>query len=308
MADVAVEQKYDGLKSDYESMGKIVWKRLRKRKPAVIGLFVLVIVVLTAIFAPLLSSFDPTKPDLNSKFAHPFTYNAAGKMLIFGGDNLGRDVFTRAVYGARVSLEVGVGAAGLSLLLGILIGAIAGYYGGWIDNILMRIVDIFLSMPSLLLMITVVAVFGPIMPKGTEIYLIVGVVGLLGWPGPARLVRGEFLSARERDFVEAAEALGSRDLRIIFKHILPNVMGPIIVSATLNISGAILTEATLSYLGLGIQPPTPSWGNMILDGQSYLRNAAWIVTFPGLLASLTTLSLYMLGDGLREALDPRLKQ
>jgi peptide/nickel transport system permease protein len=290
-----------------ETMSQIVWKRLRRRKPALIGLGVLVVIVLLAVFAPLVTSGNAEAPNLLFKFAKPLSRTADGHLLIFGGDNLGRDVFARSLYGARVSLEVGFLASGLSLVLGVIIGAVAGYYGGWIDNLLMRVVDIFLSIPSLLLMITIVAIYSSTIHKGQEIYLIIGVVGILGWPGPARLVRGEFLTLKERDFVEAAKALGSRDGRIIFRHILPNVLGPVIVSATLAVSGAILTEATLSYLGLGIQPPIPSWGNMIQDGQSYLRNAWWITTFPGALACLATLSLYMLGDGLREALDPRLK-
>jgi ABC-type dipeptide/oligopeptide/nickel transport system permease subunit len=293
--------------SDTESMARIVWKRLKRRKPALIGLGVLVAVILLAVLAPYIATANPEKPNLLFKFAKPFTHTADGHLMLFGADSLGRDVFARALYGARVSLKVGFLASGLSLVLGVVIGSIAGYYGGWVDNLLMRVVDIFLSIPQILLMITVVAIYGSLVPKGGEIYLIVGVVGILGWPGPARLVRGEFLSLKERDFVSAARALGARDKRIIFKHILPNVLGPVIVSATLSVSGAILTEATLSYLGLGIQPPVPSWGNMIQDGQQYMRNAWWITTFPGALACLTTLSLYMLGDGLREALDPKLK-
>jgi peptide/nickel transport system permease protein len=291
-----------------ESPLRIFWKRLRKRKPALFGLLVLALMVAITVAAPLVTSFDPEQPNLTYKFAPPLTRTEDGRIMLFGGDNLGRDVFTRSLYGARVSLLVGILASGLSMALGVLIGAVAGYYGGWLDNILMRLVDIFLSMPSVLLMITVVAIYGPAVPKGGEIWLIIAVVGILGWTGPARLVRGEFLALRERDFVQAARALGNKDGRIIFRHVLPNVIGPIIVSATLGVSSAILTEATLSYLGLGIQPPIPSWGNMIQSGQAYLRNAWWITTFPGLLASLTTLSLYMLGDGLREALDPKMKK
>ncbi len=287
---------------------QIFWRRLWRRKPAIIGLVLLALMITLSMAAPVFTSFDPEKIDLNQKFAPPLSRAASGQVMLFGGDSLGRDVFTRAIYGGQVSLKVGILAAGLGLLIGVGIGSVAGYYGGWIDNILMRLVDIFLSMPTVLLLITVVAIYGPLVPKGGEVYLIVVVVGLLGWPGPARLVRGEFLALKERDFVQAARSLGSRDPRIIFRHILPNVIGPIIVSATLAISGAILTEATLSYLGLGIQPPMPSWGNMILDGQAYLRNAWWVTTFPGLMACATTLALYSLGDGLREALDPRLKR
>lgn len=308
MAEPARSLKPDPMAPAVESPWGIFWKRLRRRKPALLGLAILGLILGLTLAAPLLTSFDHEKPNLDLKFAPPMTRTESGQIMLFGGDNLGRDVFTRALYGSRVSLQVGVMASGLGLAIGVVLGAVAGYYGGWVDNILMRLVDIFLSMPSVLLLITVVAIYGSVVPKGGEIYLIVGVVGILGWPGPARLVRGEFLSLKERDFVQAARSLGSRDGRIIFRHILPNVLGPVIVSATLAISGAILTEATLSYLGLGIQPPMSSWGNMIMDGQAYLRNAWWITTFPGLMASSTTLALYMLGDGLREALDPKMKR
>lgn len=308
MAEPALMTAPDALAPAVESPLRIFWKRFRKRKPALVGLAVLLIMVFLAVAAPAVTSFDAEKPNLKYKFAEPLTRTKDGNTLWFGGDNLGRDVFTRAVYGARVSLKVGLLASALSLTIGVVIGALAGYYGGWVDNSLMRVVDIFLSIPSLLLLITVMAVYGPAVPKGGEVYLIVVILGILGWPGTARLVRGEFLSLKHRDFVEAARSLGSRDGRIIFLHILPNVIAPVIVSVTLSISGAIMSEATLSYLGLGIQPPIPSWGNMIQDGRDYMRNAWWIVTFPGLLAAFTTLSLYQMGDALREALDPKLKK
>ncbi|HYF75638.1 MAG TPA: ABC transporter permease [Symbiobacteriaceae bacterium] len=291
-----------------ESPMRIFWKRLRAHRPSMFSLVILFVIVLLAVLAPYVTVFDPEKVDLSLKFAPPFTRTADGHIMIFGGDNLGRDVFTRAWYGARVSLMVGFLAEGLGIVLGAILGAISGYYGGWVDTILMRIVDIFLSIPTLILLITVMAVYGPLVPKGGEKYLIVLVLGILGWQGTARLVRGEILSLKERDFVEAARGLGAKDRRIIFKHILPNVMAPIIVSVTLGVSGAILSEASLSYLGVGIQPPVPSWGNMIQSGQNYLRNAWWITAFPGAVLCLTTLALYMLGDGLREALDPRLKK
>ncbi|HWI65818.1 MAG TPA: ABC transporter permease [Symbiobacteriaceae bacterium] len=291
-----------------DSPWRIMWRRLRKRTPAMVGLALLVLVICLALFAPLFTSFNPELPNLDYKFAKPGFRTESGQVMIFGGDKLGRDIFTRALYGGRVSLRVGILAAGLSLSLGVVIGAISGYFGGWTDTIIMRVVDVFLSLPQVLILITLVSVLGPAVPKGGEIWLLMGVIGFLGWPGTARLVRGEILSLKERDYVEAARALGIKDMRILFRHIVPNVIGPIIVSGTLSIASAIISEATLSYLGLGIQPPIPSWGNMILDGQAYLRNAWWIVTFPGLLASMTTFSFYMLGDGLREALDPRLKK
>ncbi|HWI51876.1 MAG TPA: ABC transporter permease [Symbiobacteriaceae bacterium] len=291
-----------------ESPLRIFWRRLRRHRPSMFALVVLVVIILVAVFAPQVTSLDPEKVDLNYKFAAPMSRTTDGKIMFFGADNLGRDVFTRAIFGARVSLEVGFLAEGLGIFLGAILGAISGYYGKWIDTVLMRIVDIFLSVPTLILLITAMAVYGPMVPKGGELYLIVIVLGILGWPGTARIVRGEILSLKERDFVEAARGLGARDLRIIFKHIMPNVMAPIIVTATLGVSGAILSEASLSYLGVGIQPPLPSWGNMIQSGQGYLRNAWWITAFPGAVLCLCTLALYMLGDGLREALDPRLKK
>ena len=291
-----------------ESPLRIMWRRLRRRTPAMIGLGILLVMIALAVFAPQFTSFDPEKPAITYKFAPPMSKTDEGKTMIFGADSLGRDMYTRALFGARVSLKVGVVAASVSLLLGVTLGALAGYFGKWVDVVIMRTVDIFLSIPRLLLLITLVAVLGPLVPKGGEIWLLMSVIGFLGWPGTARLVRGEILSLRERDYVEAARALGLKDMRILFRHIVPNVIGPIIVAATLDIANAIISEATLSYLGLGIQPPTPSWGKMVSEGQSYLRNAWWIVTCPGLLASLTTFSFYMLGDGLREALDPRLKK
>jgi peptide/nickel transport system permease protein len=296
------------LASDTDSPLRIMWRRLRKRKPAMVGIVLLLIIVGMAVLAPYISKLDPETPNLDYKFATPGTRHESGQIMYFGADKLGRDIFTRALHGGRVSLEVGVVAAGLSLVLGVALGAISGYFGGWIDTLIMRIVDVFLSLPRVLLLITLMAVLGPAVPKGGEIWLLMGVIGFLGWPGAARLVRGEILSLKQRDYVEAARALGIKDMRILFRHIVPNVIGPIIVTATLSIADAIISEATLSYLGLGIQPPVASWGNMVLEGQSYLRNAWWIVTFPGLLASLTTFSFYMLGDGLREALDPRLKK
>jgi peptide/nickel transport system permease protein len=277
---------------------------IRQNKLAVIGLAFLGFIAGVAVLAPYLSRFDPGKPNLAYKYSPPLTTSPDGVML-FGGDNLGRDVFTRAIYGARASLEVGVLAYGLALCIGVAVGALSGFLGGTVDRLLMSVVDIFLSIPPLLLLITTVAVYEPWIPKGGELYVIVIVIGALSWPDSARLVRGEVLSLKERDYVQAARSLGSGNWRIVWRHILPNAMGPITVSATLGVSGAMLSEATLSYLGVGIRPPLPSWGNMILDGQSALRNAWWVATFPGLLLAATTYSLYMLGDGLRFLFDPK---
>lgn len=302
------EAQKHGLTVTVDSPLRIFWRRLSRRPPALVGLTLLLIIFALALVAPAVSPFDPAEQQLALRFAKPLTQAADGRTLWFGADNLGRDVLSRVLHGARVSLQVGFVAEGLSLLLGVVIGALAGFYGGKLDSFLMRAADIFLSVPDLLLLITVVAVFGPVVQKGREIYLLMVVLGVLGWPGAARLVRGEILAIRERDFVEAARALGAPDWRLILRHMLPNVVPPIIVSATLGVAGAILAEAALSYLGLGIQPPVPSWGNMIQDGQRYLRNAWWLATFPGLVTMCCTLCLYLVGDGLREALDPRLKK
>jgi peptide/nickel transport system permease protein len=215
---------------------------------------------------------------------------------------LGRDVLSRVIYGARISLLVGFVAMGIATLLGVLVGALAGYYGGWVDQVCMRLVDVMLCFPTLFLILAVIAVLGP------SIWNIMVVIGVTGWMGVARLVRAEFLSLREREFVVAARALGARDARLIWRHMFPNALVPVMVSATLGVAGAILTESALSFLGLGVQPPTPSWGNILTMGKDNLEIAWWLSVFPGLAILVTVMSYNLLGEGIREAIDPRLKE
>ncbi len=265
---------------------------MRKNKLAVFGLSVLAFFALVAIFAPVIAPYDPGEiiesDTLAPSFAHPF-----------GTDDLGRDIFSRAIFGARISLTVGLVAVTISILIGTFFGATAGYFGGWIDGIVMRFVDVMLSFPSIFLILTIQAMLTP------NIYNVMIVIGLTSWMGVARLVRGEYLKIRELQYVEAARAIGCSNIRIIFKHMLPNAQGPIIVAATLGMAGAILTESALSFLGMGVQPPMPSWGNMLMDAQAYMRDAPWMAIIPGLLILITVLSLYFVGEGLREALNPR---
>lgn len=295
---------------------KIFWKRFRKNKFAVGGLCVLTVLYLSAIFAPLLTFYDPAgEPDDVMMIDRPPTfrsyveYNMNGEEVVykpnfFGRDELGRDVFTRCLYAGRVSLTVGFVSVAIFITIGTLWGSIAGYYGGWIDNIMMRIVDAIMAMPTMLLLITVMALFKP------SIYNVMIVIGLTSWTGIARYVRAEFLSLKKRDFVEAARCIGAKNRRIIFRHILPNAVAPIIVAATMGIANAILLESTLSFFGLGVQPPTASWGNMLFNAQELntMVSAPWKAFYPGMLIFITVLSFNFFGDGLRDALDPRLKQ
>jgi len=267
-------------------------KKFLKNKLAVFGLVILVILVLMGVFAQIIAPFDPDEI-VESETLAPSIHH------FFGTDDLGRDIFSRSLYGARISLTVGIVAVTIAIIIGTLIGALAGYYGGVIDTLLMRFVDIMLAFPSIFLILAIQAMLTP------NIYNVMVVIGLTSWMGVARLVRGEFLRIRELQYVEAARAIGCSDLRIIIRHILPNAQAPVIVAGTLGMAGAILTESALSFLGLGVQPPMASWGNMLMDSQAYMRDAPWIATIPGLLIFITVLSLYFVGEGLREALDVR---
>jgi len=271
-------------------------RRYRRNRLAFVGAVVLLFLCAVALLTPALAPYQPQRQDLDRVSAAP----SADHLL--GTDKYGRDVFSRTLYGARISLLIGFVSVAISVTIGALVGAVAGYRRGWTDRILMRIVDVLLAFPRLILLLVLIAVFEP------SITLLVIVLGLTGWMGTARVVRSEVLSLREREFVLAARALGFRVPRILVRHILPNVMAPIIVAATLNIGNTIILEASLSFLGLGVQPPTASWGSIISDGRVALIQAWWVATFPGLAILGTVLCFNLVGDGLRDALDPRLRR
>lgn len=255
----------------------------------------MIIIILAAIFAPYITPYEFEQQNLLNALQPP------GSEYWLGTDRYGRDIFTRLLYGGRISLLVAFGSVLGAMIIGVTIGAIAGYYGGVIDAILMRFVDIVISIPSIFLLITIVSIFRP------SWVTLIFIFAITSWTGTARLVRGEFLSLRSREFVLASKTMGTKPYKIIFSHILPNAMGPIIVAATLLSGTVIIVEASLSYLGLGISPPTPTWGNMLQDAQSYtiLLTAPWYSIFPGVLILLTVLSLNFIGDGLRDALNPK---
>ena len=253
---------------------------------------------LGAVFAPIVATHDPLEMDLSSEA----TLRPPSAEHFFGTDNLGRDVFSRMVFGARISLSVGFIAVFISLVIGVFLGGISGYYGGWTDGITMRIVEIMYCFPTFFLIMMVLTFLGP------NIANVMIVIGLTSWAGLCRLVRAEFLTLRERDFVCSAKVQGVSDMRIIFRHILPNAMAPVYVSATLSVGGAILVESALSFLGLGVQIPTPSWGNILTAGKNYIDYAWWLTLFPGLAILITVLSFNLIGEGLREVLDPKLRE
>jgi peptide/nickel transport system permease protein len=272
------------------------WARLKRNRMAMTGLALVLGLFVISVCAPWLAPYDPLSINLQEVLMPPSPAH------YLGTDTLGRDVLSRIIYGSRVSLKVGFVAVGLATLIGLCIGALAGYYGGWVDSALMRLVDLMLCFPAFFLILAVIAVLEP------SIWNIMAVIGLTGWMGVARLVRAEFLSLREREFVTAARALGAGDTRLIIRHMLPNALAPVMVSATLGVAGAILTESALSFLGLGVQPPTPSWGNILTAGKDNIEIAWWLSVFPGLAILITVMSYNLLGEGIREAIDPRLKE
>jgi len=269
-------------------------ERFLAHKLAVASIVVILLMVLLCAFAPIVSPYDPDKTALLLIHEPPSLEHPMGT------DGIGRDLATRILYGGRVSLAVGVLAMAVAITLGTLIGGVAGYYGRWLDTILMRFVDMMFAFPSLFLLIIVSSLF-----RGMSVPAIILALGVLRWMTTARLVRATFLSLKQREFVEAARCVGASDARIVMRHLLPNSLAPIIVTATLGIASAIIAESTLSFLGLGIQPPTASWGNMLEDAQSDLERAPWTAIFPGLVIFFAVVSINFIGDGLRDALDPR---
>jgi peptide/nickel transport system permease protein len=279
----------------------VLLSRLARRRTALFGLVVVGLVFLTAVLAPLVSPFDPLEQDISQRLREPGWQDAQGRVHPLGTDHLGRDILARIIHGARIALVVGLSAVLISGVLGMVIGLVAGYFGGRVDDFFMRLADIQLAFPFILLAIAVIGVLGPSLRN------IIVVIGVSSWVIYARVVRGEVLSIREREFVQAAVALGGRDGRIIFRHVLPNTFTPWLVVATLDMARVIVIESALSFLGLGVQPPTPTWGGMLADGRVYLSTAWWLATFPGLAILVTVLGINLFGDGLRDTLDPRLK-
>jgi len=272
-----------------------MWRALRRNPRVVLGALVLAVLVLAAVFADQLSPYPPNRQNLRNSLSPP------GAEHLLGTDQFGRDVLSRIIHGGRVSLQVGFISVGIALLIGGLMGLLAGYYGGRLDSALMWIVDVLLALPAFLLALAIVAALGP------SLVNVMIAVGIAFIPVFARVTRAAVLTVREQDYVAAAQAAGSSDLRIMFKHVVPNALSPVIVQVTLALAGAILSAAGLSFLGLGAQPPTAEWGSMLSTARPFIRDAHWAVTFPGLAIVITVLALNMVGDGLRDALDPRRK-
>jgi peptide/nickel transport system permease protein len=272
----------------------VIGKRFSRNRLSVLGAIAILLLITISILAPFLAPYDPTSIDVHHVLSPPSEKHPLGT------DELGRDLLSRIMWGSRVSLKVGFVAVGISILIGIIIGAVAGFYGGMIDAILMRFVDIMLAFPTFFLILAVISILEQ------NIFTIMVVIGITSWMDVARLVRAEFLSLKEKDFVSAAKAVGASDKILIFKHILPNALSPVFVAATFGVAGAILIESGLSFLGLGVQPPDPSWGNILTAGKDNIEVAWWLSLFPGFAILTTVLSYNLVGEGLRDALDPRL--
>jgi peptide/nickel transport system permease protein len=276
--------------------GRALWQRLRQSKGALVGIVILAVLAIVAVAAPLIVPFDPIKISDNALFS-------PGSPYFFGTDQYGRDILSRIISGARISLTIGLISVGIAATFGVTIGLLAGYYGGWVDALLMYVINVMLAVPGILLALAIVTIRGN--PNLTNLMIAVGIAGI---PTYARLVRGSVLAAKENVYVDAARVSGAPTRIILIRHLLPNVIAPVIVATTLGTGTAILAAASLSFLGLGSQPPSPEWGRMLSEGRGYLRDQWWISTFPGLAIMLTVLAMNLLGDGLRDALDPRLRR
>lgn len=282
---------------------KLVRRKFMKRKSSVVALIILCVIILAVVFAPVISKHDPYSYDFSRAKQPP------SKEHILGTDELGRDYFARVLYGGRVALQVGIFAVLIEIIIGCIVGGIAGYYGGWIDNVLMRITEVFMSFPFLPLVITISAIVGTKIPPEQKMYLVMIILGLLSWPSLARIIRGQILSLREQEFILAAKALGIRNSKIIWRHLIPNTVGYIVVNATLAVASAILQESALSFLGLGVAPPVPTWGNLIQYARDMynLQHRPWLWIPPGLCIFATVMCINLIGDGLRDAIDPKSK-
>lgn len=288
--DIDLEGKYSR-----SSLYKDAWRRLKKNKLAMIGLGIVIILILMAIFANFIAPYDPIVRIKEESLLSPT------RTHIFGTDLLGRDIFSRVIHGSRISIVVGVVAVGISVMIGLFLGALSGYFGNVSDAVIMRVADIFFAFPYILGAIAIMTILGP------GIVNIFIAIGILGWASFARIFRSSILSIKNKEYIEAARALGASNYRIITRHIFPNAFAPIIVYATMNIGTAIIVEAALSFLGLGVQPPTPAWGKMLSESLDYIDIAPWMMLYPGLAIVITVLGFVLLGDGLRDAFDPRLK-
>ena len=290
-----LEEIETGKKYSRTSLYKDAWKRLRKNKLAMLGLSIVILIILIAIFAPLISPYNPILRIKEDSSLSPSMNH------LFGTDLLGRDIFSRVIYGSRISIEVGVIAVGISVIIGLFFGALSGYFGGISDALIMRVADIFFAFPYILGAIAIMTILGP------GIVNIFIAIGILGWASIARIFRSSILIIKNKEYIEAARAMGAGSSRIIMRHIFPNSFAPIIVYATMNVGTAIIVEAALSFLGIGVQPPTPAWGKMLAESLSYIDTAPWMMFFPGLAILITVLGFVLLGDGLRDAFDPKLR-
>jgi ABC-type dipeptide/oligopeptide/nickel transport system permease subunit len=290
-----LEEIETGRKYSRTSLYKDAWKRLKKNKLAMLGLSIVILLILIAIFAPLISPYNPILRIKEDSSLGPSMNH------LFGTDLLGRDIFSRVIYGSRISIEVGVIAVGISVIIGLFFGALSGYFGGISDAVIMRVADIFFAFPYILGAIAIMTILGP------GIVNIFIAIGILGWASIARIFRSSILTIKNKEYIEAARAMGAGSSRIIIKHIFPNSFAPIIVYATMNVGTAIIVEAALSFLGIGVQPPTAAWGKMLADSMAYIDIAPWMMFFPGFAILITVLGFVLLGDGLRDAFDPKLR-